>query len=840
MSHPFGDRLSQHLHRKHGLSQSKLADGILQDPSIIGKMCKGQRLRGPQARTRVLMIINWLREQAALETVSEANRLLAAAGMAALHEGEPTEQMLLQQLAAHALPSSSPVTAPIRRTNLPALLTSFVGRQQELAELAQLVGDKRLVTLTGAGGVGKTRLALEAAKTIFDFGLGIGHLAEPMNWPAKIENQKFQDGVWFVELAALAAPSGDPELGAALVAQAIAGLFKQVEQAGHTTLDDVQEYLADKQLLLVLDNCEHLIDACASICERLLHHCWQLHILTTSREELRIPGEVVYAVLPLALPGPEEKSPDRLLACAAVQLFVDRMRTPQPSWKTQAADSAGLAHICRRLDGIPLALELAAPLTRSLSLAEIATQLDNQMALLTNGYRTAIPRHQTMHNALVWSYRLLAREEQQLLARVSVFVGGWTLAAAAAIWADDVPSNGTTAMVATLLNQLIAKSLVLIETHTQERRYRLLEPVRQFAHAQLVARGEQEAVRRGQAHYFFELAVKMGQARDTPQEREWLLRLEPERNNLRAVNHWAFARNEAQFAQRFNSFLAAFWIYNSNLAEARHWLEGSLTLKAAESDGERPVLALIAEADALNLAAAAAALMCDFTRARTLFERELALRTALDDRRGMANALRGISFALMLSNNNLSEAQQYDEQALAICRAADDRWGIAWSLYDLGYLALVRGQLSTAQALLAEVLPIFYEQGISFGAFRTLLALGHLMRAKSNAVQARQFYADALHLQRQMHYVLHIADGLEGLAALLAAEQKAMSAARLFGAAYAHRRSNALTRPYHQDADYERNVALARSQLDAERWNAAWAAGCAMTLEPAVEYALTV
>jgi tetratricopeptide (TPR) repeat protein len=246
----------------------------------------------------------------------------------------------------------------------------------------------------------------------------------------------------------------------------------------------------------------------------------------------------------------------------------------------------------------------------------------------------------------------------------------------------------------------------------------------------------------------------------------------------------------------------------------------------------------MAEADVLNLATSAAALMCDFTRARTLFERELALRTALDDRRGMANALRGISFALMLSNNNLSDAQQYGDQALAICRTADDRWGIAWSLYDLGYLALVRSQLSTAQALLAEVLPIFYEQGISFGAFRTLLALGHLMRAKSNAVQARQFYGDALHLQRQMHYVLHIADGLEGLAALLAAEQKPAPAVRLFGAAYAHRRSNALTRPYHQNADYERNVALARSQLDGATWDTAWSDGCAMTLEQAVEYAL--
>ncbi len=724
LSHPFGDLLSQHLHRKHGLSQSRLAEGILQDPSIIGKMCKGQRLTGPQARERVRAIIGWLREQAVLMTVSEANQLFVSAGMAPLSKYEPAEQALLQQLDEQSTPALTSAKATLRRTNLPAPLTSFVGRIQETAEAAQLISVKRLVTLTGAGGVGKTRLALEVGKRM---------LTSP-----SLPLVEFSDGVWFVELAALAA--GD--LSATLVVQAIARLFNRTEQATHTTLNALEEYLADKHLLLVLDNCEHLVDACAAICERLLHHCWQLYILATSREELRIPGEIIYPVLPLALPSPLVHAPEQVLACAAAQLFVDRMNAMSPLLKTQAAEIATLARICRQLDGIPLALELAAPLTRNMSLAEIATQLDNQMALLTNGYRTAIPRHQTMHSALVWSYRLLAPDEQQLLVRLVVFVDGWTLAAAKAICADNQMAN-----IAALLNQLIAKSLVFVETQNGERRYRLLEPVRQFAQAQLSVSRDQEVIRRRHADYFLSLAEKMDQARDTLQEREWLQRLEPERNNLRAVNHWAFEHNEAELAQRFNGFLCAFWIYSSSISEASHWLEGALSLQRPENHSVRTPPALIAEADALNTAGHAAALSYNFARAQILFERELQLRIGLDDQRGIANALRGISFTLMLSNNNLDQAQQYSDQALEICRAAQDTWGIAWSLFDLGYLALVRGDLTTAQTLLEEALPKLQEPGINFGVFRALLALGHVMRAANNNHQALGFYVDALRLQ---------------------------------------------------------------------------------------------
>jgi predicted ATPase len=822
MSHPFGDLLSQHLHRKHGLSQSRLAEGILQDPSIIGKMCKGQRLTGSQARDRVLAIIHWLCQQGALKTVGEANQLLAAAGMANLNEQTSGEQMLLQQLAVQLIPAPVAKTATQRRTNLPASLTNFVGRTQELVEVMQLVTSKRLITLTGAGGVGKTRLALEVAKRLFDAEKSRVRLI-------------FPDGVWFVDLSTLSADS----LSTTLVAQAIGMLFMSREQAAHTTLEGVQQTLADRELLLLLDNCEHLVDACAEICDCLLRHCWHLHILATSREEMRISGEVNYPLLPLSLPAAEERLAERILSHSATQLFVDRMQSASSPVQMDEQELITVAHICRQLDGMPLALELAAPLTRNLSLAEIATQLDNQMALLTNGYRTAIPRHQTMHSALIWSYRLLSPEEQQLLAQMSVFMGGWTMAAAHAVWSGEVSGEGSVSYVTSLLNQLVAKSLMLSEAQNGERRYRFLEPVRQFAHSQLVASGKQAESRRRQADYFLVLAEKMAQVRDTAHEREWLQKLEPERNNLRAVNRWAFECSNAEFAQQFNASLSVFWVYCSSVSESIYWLYESLTLQRNEQNGARTPSSLKAEADVRNMAGHAAALTHDFAKAETLFQSELALRTALNDPPGMANAMRGIAFALILSNTNLAQAQSYIDQALAICRAAQDTWGIAWSLFDLGYLALARGELDGAQTLLEGALPLFQAQGINFGAFRALLAQGHCLRAIGKNKQARQCYEDALRLQQQMNYVLHIADGLEGVGALAVAADKPQRAVLLFGAAHAHRQANALRRPLHQDADYERNVAWARRQWSVEMWNETWATGCAMTLEQAIDFALS-
>lgn len=808
MSHPFGDLLSRYLHRKHGLSQSKLAESILQDPSVITKMCKGRRLTGNQARERVLAIIDWLCIQAAIHTVAEANALLATASMAPLRTDEPDEDALLrhlqpQPLPAHtsSIPSSSVTT---RRTNLPAALTSFIGRTQELADVARCIATNRLVTLTGAGGVGKTRLATEVGIRLV----------------RGIDASAFADGVWLVELAELSRPT--------LVAQALVRLFKLPEPIGQAPLEVLKEYLADKHLLLILDNCEHLVEACANLVEHLLHHCWYLHVLTTSREDLRIPGETLYPVLPLTLPDPLEHNPQQLLASSAAQLFVERIGAGHPMQQVHREDVATIAHICRELDGIPLALELAAPLTRSMSLGEIAVQLHNQMAILTNTYRTAIPRHQTMHSALVWSYRLLAPAEQQLLATVSVFAGGWTLEAVQAV-CDGKP----TADLLLSLQQLVAQSLVLAENLGGQWRYRLLEPVRQFARAQLAASGQQEAMSRRHATYFLSLAEQMGQARDTLREQEWLQTLEPERANLRAVNSWAIEQGESEIAHRFNGLLFAFWIYRSSTAEARHWLDAVLALQAAVPT----TAALNAEALALDVAGYIALAQHDFAQARTWFERELAIHTALNHQPGIATALRGCGWTAM-HGGDLIQAQHSTERGLVVSRSVHDHWGAAWALFDLGYMAMVRSEIKQARILLEEAVAELREQGIVFGTFHALLALGHTMRLLDDQERARESYRAALHIQQQMHYVHHISDGLEGLAGMAAGEGDPRRAARLFGAAHAHREAFDVRRSRHNDAIYDRDVTLATSLLDPEAWRAAWAAGCAMPLDQAVAYAL--
>lgn len=702
-----------------------------------------------------------------------------------------------------------PLLAPIR-TNLPAPLTSFVGRSQELEDIPALIESHRLVTLTGVGGVGKTRLAIEVGIRIVQHG----------------QLQSVRDGVWIVELAPLAEP--------ALVAQAIAHIFRLPEQSGRSTLELLQEHLAKQQLLLILDNCEHLIEVCAEIAEQLLLHCWQLHILATSREPLRIPGECVTPVVPLTLPEPNELQSVQILTTTAAQLFVARMdaaiairTTPvAPANQIDSTDATAIAQICRQLDGIPLALELAAPLTHSMALAEIAAQLQNQMAILTNTYRTAIPRHQTMHSALVWSYRLLAPEEQRLLASVAVFAGGWTIEASQAIYAE-----GGTERLLSMLRQLVAKSLALQEKHGPQRRYRLLEPVRQFAQIQLAASGMEDAVRRRHATYFLALAEQMHHAYDTSNEREWLDRLESERDNLRAVNIWAIERGEAELAHRFNGWLFAFWNYRGSKAETRCWIDAALTLTAPIASPET----LAAEALALDTAGYLAIVQREYPYAQTCFQRELEIYIHIGHSPGIAQAYCGLGFTAM-QRGDLEQAEELTTRGLVIGRDIQDRAIVAWALFDLGYEALVRGDLQEAQAKLEQALPELLQQDILFGAFRATIALGHVMRRQGDEGRAIGYYHDALRIQQRMQYIQVTSDALEGLAGIAADRGDPERAALLFGVIQAH----ALQHWEDLDTIYERDAARARSQLKQEQWEAAWNQGYAMSLDQVVTYVLFV
>lgn len=720
--------------------------------------------------------------------------------------GERAADQLLNA-HSHALPQQHALQTrtsdPIRHTNLPAPLTSFIGRDSDVVALATLLDAHRLVTITGVGGVGKTRLAI-AVGTHF----------------LQSRAEVFPDGVWMVELASLAQAS--------LVVPAIARLFKLPDQSDRAPLDLLQEHLADKRLLLVIDNCEHLIDACADMVSRLLPYCWQVRILATSREELSLPGEALYQVAPLALPEPFLHTSAPLRESAAVQVFLDRMH--RPHGHLSAAEMTTIGLICRRLDGIPLALELAAPLAQHMPLADIAAQLHDQMATLVNTYRAAVPRHRTMQSALEWSYRLLAPAEQHCLFRASVFRNGWTHAAAEAV-CGEAPVRS----VLPALQQLVATSLVLVaEQPNGEPRYRMLEPVRQFAQGLLAASGESEHIARRHAAYFRTLAECMSAARDTPAERAWLERLEPERDNLRAVNLWALARGEREFVQYFNGALFAFWIYCSTLTEANHWLTAALTLP--EPADEPSHAALMAEISALDAAGYAAVLRVHYEQAIQWFERSFQLGRRIGDQRVIAGALRGRGFIAMI-RGDFDQAQRLSTQALALSQEIADARGGAWALYDLGYLALERGDLPTARSWLEEALSTFQDLGIPFGAFRAFLALGQLWRRLGDPVCAHNYYQHGLRLQQQLHYLHYVADGLEGLGGIVATTDS-WRAARLFGAAHAHREAITMPRWQHQQAWYDADLAIARRRLHPADWQAAWASGTALTLENAVAEAL--
>jgi predicted ATPase/DNA-binding SARP family transcriptional activator len=397
-----------------------------------------------------------------------------------------------------------PVRLPqLVNTNLPLPLTSFVGREAQMTEVIQLLQTSRLLTLTGPGGCGKTRLALEAATNLVDH---------------------YPDGVWWVELAALSE--------ATLVPQAIAATLGVREPSGRPVLETLTDYLRAKQLLLLLDNCEHLVGACAHLAERWLSACPHLRILATSREALRIGGETTWLVPSLSLPE-EQPAPtvEELMRSEAIQLFVERATTVLPTFRLTEASGPLVAQICRRLDGIPLAIELAAARVKVLTAEQMAARLSGVFHLLTAGRRTALLRHQTLRAAMDWSYDLLSEEERVLFRRLAVFAGGWTLEAAEAVCAGEGLAAGD---VLEVLSHLVDKSLVAVRQDGQTR-YRLLETIRHYAHEKLRQEGEIEAIQRQHASFFLDFA-KMAEPKMKSAERGvWLDRLECEYDNLRGA-----------------------------------------------------------------------------------------------------------------------------------------------------------------------------------------------------------------------------------------------------------------------------------------------------------------
>jgi predicted ATPase/transcriptional regulator with XRE-family HTH domain len=597
-------------------------------------------------------------------------------------------------------PDPAPGSASARR-DLPAALTSFIGRGREITEVGALLSSARLITLTGVGGCGKTRLALEVAR---------------------LESDGYPDGVWLVELA--------PLTDVALVPQAVASALGVREVPSQPLVATLAATLKSCRLLLVLDNCEHLLDACAHLADALLRACPRIQILATSREALGLTGEVSWRVPSLAVPPMNPLPPaERIGEYAAVQLFVERAHAAQSHFVVTPRNAAHLAQICHRLDGIPLALELAAVRVRGMSVEEVAARLDQRFRLLTGGSRAALPRQQTLRATIEWSYQLLGHTEQLLFARLSVFVESWTLAAAEIVCSgQDIGRDE----VLDLVLHLVDKSLVVAEEDGSEtQRYRLLETLRQFGREQLVAGGQATSTHDQHAAYFVEQAKRAESDLPQPSASAWMERLALEEGDFGAALEWLMAQGGVQPALHLAGMLGRLWAVRGYLREGRRRLATLLALPEVEA----PTLA---RARVLDAAGVLAMYQIDRGSALALFKESLALYRQHQHERGTAWVLIYLGW-LCSDSGHHKAARRFLQQALGICRRLGDRPGIARCLNILGILAYAAGNLDLSLRLHTESLSIAREIDDRWGTAWALhrLSVTLLVQVEAGQVNAR-------------------------------------------------------------------------------------------------------
>jgi predicted ATPase/DNA-binding SARP family transcriptional activator/DNA-binding CsgD family transcriptional regulator len=744
-----------------------------------------------------------------------------------------------------------------RRHNLPAQRTSFVGREREMVEVKRLLSMTRLLTLTGTGGSGKTRLALEVARSL------VG---------------AYLDGVWLVELAPLS--EGD------LLTQEVAGTLEVQEQPGQPLTNTLLDTLGDKELLLVVDNCEHLVEATAQLMDTLLDSCPRLRVLATSREPLDISGEVNRPVPTLSLPGTtdggsdgrpnEEFTLESLMRYEAVRLFVDRARLRLPDFEVTQENAGAVARVCRKLEGIPLAIELATARMGALAVEQVAQRLEVSLDVLKGASRSAEPRQQTLRATLDWSYNLLSEVERGMFRRLSVFAGGWTLEAAEAVCLGDGIEQED---ILDLLGGLVDKSLVVAgEATGGSVRYRMLEPIRQYAREKLEESGEADEVQGWHAAFFFAVAEEAKPELFGPQQNLWVERLEREHDNLREALSWVLEREEAELGHRFGGALWRFWHTGGHLSEGIAWLERVLAggelvsaparVKALEGmgwlvqlqgDTERAVAAyeemlkLSRELDdkgnvatALNSLGTLAVARGDNERARVLLEENLQVLRQLEEEGNAATTLKRYHALNLLGILAINEEDDYArgaalwEESLALAREAGDTYRVGASLQCLGYAALLQGNYEQATALCEETLVVARELGSAGVEImpETLINLGLAARARGEHKRAIAFLEEALTIAQEAGRKASVINALEGIAGSAGALEDNARAARLWGAAETAREVIGVVLPRGERALHEPHLAAARPRLGERKWEEALAEGQAMSLEEAAEYAL--
>ena len=760
----------------------------------------------------------------------------------------------LYQLTVPDLPSEfAPLnTLASINHNLSAQLTSFIGREKEMDEIKKLVAANRIVTLTGSGGAGKTRLSLQVG--------------------AQCLNQ-FSDGVWLAELA----PVTDPTL----VPQTLLSIFNLHEDSHRSPLEVLIDHLRAKTLLLIIDNCEHLIEACAQISEDLLHACAKVKILASSREALGIAGEAAYRVPSLNTPDPAHlPSLDQLQKMDSIRLFIERATTAKPGFTLTEDNASFLAQICYRLDGIPLALELAASRVKVLNPEQIAARLDDRFRLLTGGSRTALPRQQTLRAMIDWSYSLLTEQEKTLFRRLAVFVGGWTLEAAESVCADVEQDGILPHDILDLLTRLVDKSLVITEEVMGETRYHRLETIRQYSREKFFETNEVESIRNWHLRFFVRFAEQVDENLKGRDQVIWQNLTSEEQDNLRAALEWGLNRNPDS-ALRIAGAANLFWTAGGYSAEGFRW-----TQKALEQVEKIPIPKDITAEQ--RLAARARALrgltrlylsLGDNANAKRAAEESVALYRQSQDRRGLSFALVVLAYPLeflgerlqaeavlhesysiaraegdvyvtcrslnrlarviMDLHHDLDLSQRYTEESLRLAREAGLRSQEAEASEVLGLIAIRRNDHGEARSRFKESMRVYQDIGATFNVVLEKSNLAHLERKFGNYEDALEYYCETIIAFRDIGQTGAVLHQLECFGFIARAQDQHERALQLFAAANRLREQG--NRPMTPDEQiyFDEQLTSLREKMDMVQFDSIWSMGHLMTMEQAIELALS-
>ena len=729
--------------------------------------------------------------------------------------------------------------------NLPVQLTSFIGRRRELAEAESRLDDARLLTLIGPGGTGKTRLSIQ-----------LGNQLLP----------SFKDGVWLVEFAPISDPS--------LIVQTIASVFDIREIPGTPLKILVHDYLREKKLLLILDNCEHLVESSAQVAYEFLRIAPNIKIIASSREALGINGETVYRVPSLSLPGQADIKRDAALGFESVQLFVERASATNQKFRLTDENASSVAQICSRLDGIPLAIELAASRITVFSPEQIANRLDDRFKLLTGGSRTALPRQQTLRALIDWSYNLLNEDERALLCRLSVFASGWTFDAA-----ETICNNVD---VFEFLPQLIDKSLVVLNNEDDEPRYFLLETIRQYARDKLLENNEGERTRERHLAYYLEMTeTAMPEMLTREKELEWIRKLEVEYDNIRTAVEWSLS-NDPIAAMRLVRSLTYWFVVTSYSSEGYHWGEEvlkrvklltnngrSLTTEenlyrarliaamsimsfsmgdnqAAAMEAEQAVNLLRSLGDkwtlALTLAFHTAGKLTTgkFDEAIASIEEALELADELGDKYILGSVISAASNVESYVNRDFEKSDTYREKATELLKEYGSRWSYGITVYGFGNLLILQKEFQKAREKFKIAMQTMQEIGSTRNVIMIKSDLAHILRQEGNYPEAILSYRETILEWKRMGHRSAVAHQLECLAFIAKAIEQVEKATKLLGAAEALRQRIEIDMTPPEREEYEKEVADLKGNLDTNEFASLWAEGRSMTMEQAIEFAIGI